>query len=139
MAVRTLDPLVGDTERGGLQLADVGVLPGDRHVHDLAIEPLDLVSVETELGRQVAHALEHLFFALRIAERRSGIEFGVSDLLDQRHPLFESREDPTVDRFDGLADGLEIGGLAHAGDYSVGVSEAPSAFTSITARLPCAG
>ena len=85
MAVRAFDPLVGDAQRRRLQVADVGVLAGDRHLENQPVQPFDLVRVEVALGRQVADAQEELFLALLVAERKRIVDLVDRDLLRQRH------------------------------------------------------
>ena len=113
MAVGPLDSLVGHPQGRRRQRADVGLLVGHRHLEQHPVEPLHLMGVEPALHGRVAHPLEDLVLAQRIAERRSREQLGRRHLLDQVHAPAQMVEDLVVDLLDRFAQGLEVWRSGH--------------------------
>ena len=111
VAVAALDALVRDPQRRIAPRRARRLLVRDRHVHDHAVQPLDLVRIEARpRSRARAAAQEQPLLALAVAERARGRELRRRDLLDDAQPLGEERDDLAIDRFDAVAERREIGG-----------------------------
>jgi hypothetical protein len=106
--VAALDALVGDAQRHVLALAHEALLVRDRHVHDHAIHPLDLVRIDVGGGGDLAQARDQALLALPIAERARARELGLGDALDDREPLADQLDDLAIDRLDAVAQRREI-------------------------------
>ena len=76
VTVGSLDSLIRHAKRRGVEIADVGLLVGDRHLHDQPVQALDGVSIEAELDRDMPHPLQHLILPLLVAERERRFELG---------------------------------------------------------------
>lgn len=78
------------------------------HLHNVSIQPLRLVGVETLLHRNLADALQHLSLARLVAKRKRLFELHLTHAFHQRHALGQVGKDVAIHPLDRLADTLKI-------------------------------
>lgn len=78
------------------------------HLHDVSIQPLRLVGVETVVHRSLADALQHLSLAGLVAKRKCLLELHLTHAFHEGHALGEAGEDVAIHPLDRLTDTLKI-------------------------------
>jgi hypothetical protein len=110
VTVAALDALIRDAQRRVGACADRRFLMSDRHIHHHAIEPLDLVRIDTGLGCVLAQAQQQALFALAIAKRARGVELGERNFFNDAQPFRDEADDLAIDIIDAIAERAEVHG-----------------------------
>ena len=117
MAEGALDALVGNPERRPIEIADVALLRGDRHLDQQAEDAFGLVRVEVEFGGDCAHSRQQLLLAQLVPEREGSRDLGAGDFPRQLDASAKAAQQVAVNLLQLLAYRLEIGRQVMLGGF----------------------